>query len=213
MSAFPIDPPLPSHVKRLLVVGGTFDPPHRAHVRLALAAAAAARCDHVLFVPARQSPLKDEPLSPAAHRLAMLRLALEGEPRASVSTFEIDQCRTSYTIDTLQALRAALPEYVELFLFMGSDQLRSLDRWRQAERVVELARPVVVLRPPDTRESLRAAGVEKRRLQWIHEVPVDEVSSTQVRERIARGQDASGLVEPRILAYLRAHHLYESGES
>ena len=209
MSVFPIEPPLPPGTKRLLVVGGTFAPPHRAHLRLALDAARAAPCDHLLFVPARQSPHKDEPPTPAKHRAAMLRLALEDEPLASMSLFEIERTGKSYTIDTLIALRAALPADVELRLFMGSDQLRSLPRWREADHIVQMAMPVVVLRPPDTRESLRAAGVESKWLEWIVDVPVDEVSSTAVRAAIARGEDASALVEPRVLEYIRTHGLYE----
>lgn len=210
MSPFPIDPPLPQEVHRLLVVGGTFDPPHRWHVRGAKAAAGAAGCDHVLYVPARRSPLKDAPQTSAQHRLAMLRLALEGEPHMSISTFEIDRGGTSYTVDTLTALRHALPAHVEMRLFIGSDQLRSLDRWREATRVIDLARPVVVLRPPDTLESLRAAGVGESRLGWIVPTPTDPASSTQVRGRIARGEDVSGLVSPRVLEYIRAHRLYGS---
>lgn len=213
MKDFPIDPPLPAGAKRVLVAGGTFDPPHRAHLHLALAAAKESGCDHVLFVPAGQSPLKDAPGTPAAHRLAMLRLALEGEKRASISTFEIDRGGPSYTVETLRALRAALPEAVELRLFMGSDQLRWFDQWREAAQVAELARPVVVLRPPDTLESLRAAGVGESRLAWVVSTPADEASSTQARERIARGEGASGLVAPRVLEYIRAHGLYGSGAS
>lgn len=213
MSAFPIDPPLPEGAQRLLVVGGTFDPPHCAHLRLAMAAAGAAGCDRVLFVPAGQSPLKSAPETSAAHRLAMLRLALEGEPRASISTFEIDRDGTSYTVQTLRALRAALPEAVELRLFMGSDQLRWFDQWREAAQVAELARPVVVLRPPDTLESLRAAGVGESRLGWVVSTPTDEASSTRAREQIAQGEDASGLVAPAVLEYIRAHGLYGSGAS
>ncbi len=208
MKDFPIDPPLPAGTKRVLVAGGTFDPPHRGHLQLALAAAEAAECDHLLFVPAQRSPLKGEPETSAAHRLAMLRLALGGEPRASMSTFEIHRGGTSYTVDTLAALRAALPMTIELRLFMGSDQLRSLDRWREAARVVGLARPVVVLRPPDTRASLQAAGVGEEHLKWIVDVPPDGVSSTEVRRRLARGEEVSALVEPRVLEYIERFHLY-----
>lgn len=213
MSALSIEPPLPDGTSRLLVVGGTFDPPHRAHVRLAMDAAAAAQCDHVLFVPAHQSPHKEAQPGSAADRAAMLRLALEDEPHASISAFEIERSGVSYTIDTLEALRASLPATVELRLFMGSDQLRSLPRWREAPRVVELARPVVVLRPPDTRQSLGAAGVPRGQLDWIVDLPLDDVSSTQVRAAIARGDDASDLVEPRVLEYIRAHRLYGSDET
>lgn len=213
MSAFPIEPPLPAETAHLLVVGGTFDPPHRAHLRLAMEAADAASCDHVLFVPAQQSPLKQEPQTPRRHRLAMLRLALEDQPRASISTFELDRAGPSYTVDTLEALRAALPDAVELRLFMGSDQFRSLNRWRQPERIVQLAPPVVVLRAPDTRESLRASGIPAERLAWVVDVPLDYVSSTEVRGRLAGGEEVAGLLDPRVLEYIRAHQLYESDAS
>jgi len=208
VTAFSIDPALPADAKRLLVVGGTFDPPHRAHVRLALHAAEAANCDHVLFVPAWQSPHKDGEPTAASHRLAMLRLALADEPRASISTNEINRGGTSYTIDTLRALRAALPAAVELRLFMGSDQLRSLRRWREPVELMRLARPVVAMRPPDSLATLRADGVPDEYLNWIIDAPLDNVSSTEVRAAIAHGGDVSELVEPRVLEYIRQHHLY-----
>lgn len=213
MKRFPIEPPLPLETRRLLVVGGTFDPPHRAHLRLALEAADAAQCDHVLFIPARQSPLKQAPQTPDGHRLAMLRLALEHQPRTSISTFEIERTGASYTVDTLEALRAALADEVQLRLFMGSDQLRTFDRWRQPERIVQLARPVVVLRPPDTRESLRASSAPAERLAWVVDVPLDYASSTEVRRRLASGEEVAGLIDPRVHEYIRSHRLYESDAS
>lgn len=210
MSPFPIEPALPPRTKRLLVVGGTFDPPHRAHVQLAMHAAEAAQCDHVLFVPASQSPHKTEQATTAVHRLAMLRLALAGESRASISTFEMDRGGTSYTIDTLRALAAAMPATMELRLFIGSDQLRALPRWREPAEIVRLARPVVALRPPDSLAALRADGVPDEYLKWIIDAPFVDVSSTDVRAAIANGGDVSAVIEPRVLDYIRKHGLYGS---
>ncbi len=210
MSPFPIEPALPPRTKRLLVVGGTFDPPHRAHVQLAMRAAEAARCDHVLFVPVSQSPHKSDQPATAAHRVAMLRIALANESRTSISTLEIDRGGTSYTVDTLRALRAALSATVELRLFMGSDQLRSLPRWRKPSEIIQLAQPVVALRPPDSLAALRADGVPDEYLKWIIDAPFVDVSSTDVRAAIANGGDVSAVIEPRVLEYIRKHGLYGS---
>lgn len=211
MSAFPIEFSLPDRVRRVLVVGGSFDPPHRAHVRLAQDAARASGCDHLLFIPARQSPLKDTEPTAAAHRLAMLRLALADSSNASICTFELDRPGPSYTVDTLRALHAALPESVELRLFVGSDQLQNFDAWREPDELVSLAPPVVVLRPPDTKSSLRAAGVPATRIAWIVDVPVDTVSSTEVRGRLRRGDDVRDLLAPRVRDYIEQHRLYGTG--
>lgn len=160
--------PVPSDVRRVLVVGGTFDPPHIGHIALAREAASAVGADWRLYIPAARSPFKTEgPTASDADRLEMLRLALAGETRVSVSTVEMDRARTalaelaadgaearqrepSYTIDTLRVLRGALGESVRLRLLLGADQAVEFHRWKEAREVIALAEPVVVLREPYT---------------------------------------------------------------
>lgn len=211
MPSFAAEPPIPKDVRSVLLAGGTFDPPHRAHIELAFAAASQADCDHILFVPAGRSPFKSENPTGGEHRLAMLRLALADRHRrdVSVSRDELDRPPPSYTIDTLRRLRRdALRPDAEVCLLIGSDHALRFDRWRDWRDILRLATPVVALRPPHTKQSLRDAGLDERWLNWIIETPLDPVKSTNVRERLERGDDVSGLLDPRVVAYIKEHGLY-----
>src|SRR5580658_7230363 len=127
---------------RLGIYGGTFDPPHAGHLLLARDALEQARLDAVLFVPCAQSPLKrNKPRVTDAHRLAMLRLALKGEPRFWISRCELDRSGPSYAFDTVVEIGAAFPRAM-LFWLIGADQLATLPRWHSPE---ELARRVSFL--------------------------------------------------------------------
>lgn len=205
----------------MLIFGGTFDPPHHAHVALPRAAAHELGCRRILYVPAAINPLKvacNLPAPTAAHhRLAMLRLALDEAPRAEISDMELNREGASYTIETLRELSAS--ERGGLFLLIGADQALDFHRWKDWREILLLARPAVLLRPPWTRESFAAElharydDEESRRwLDWtLRTPPLLDISATQVRERIRRGQPVGDLVSPAVEAYIRQHRLYEAG--
>ncbi len=204
--------------KTLLLFGGSFDPPHVAHRRLPLLAMRAVGADAVAYIPAALSPFKTgQPPTEAKHRLEMLRLTLAHEPRAVIRTDELDRFaatggQPSYTIDTIAALQSQLGERVKLRLLIGADQLASFDRWRHWRRIIELAEPVVMVRPPATRDSMLAslpAGFDAG--QWrdrMIELPVIDVSSSMIRQRIAAGESVRGLVTPEVESYIAEHGLY-----
>ena len=202
--------------KTLVVFGGTFDPPHKAHVELPELAMRSIGADAVAYVPAAISPLKlDQAPTPARHRLAMLRLALADVAHAVVLSEELDRHRDdcpSYTVDTLERLRRGLDKDVTLRLLIGADQLRVFDQWRSHGRIVRLAEPLVMIRPPDTRESLLTslptnfdADVWARRLI---DLPLIDISSSDLRDRVANGQSITGLVAPDVEEYISRHSLY-----
>jgi nicotinate-nucleotide adenylyltransferase len=204
--------------KRILLFGGTFDPPHVAHVALPLAAMEAVEAEALAYIPAAQSPHKaGAPPTPPRHRLAMLRLALASVPQAVVLTDELDRFaadprRPSFTVDTLEALRERLPRSVEMRLLLGADQLLAFHHWWRPERIIELAEPVVMLRPPHTREALLAA-LDKSLIKadWARrcvEVPQMDVSATEIRRRVAAGRPVSGLVAPAVADYIARQGLY-----
>ncbi|MEX0745074.1 MAG: nicotinate (nicotinamide) nucleotide adenylyltransferase, partial [Phycisphaeraceae bacterium] len=175
---------------KVIVFGGSFDPPHRAHVRLPRQVGEAIGADAVAYVPAARAPHKlDRTQTDATHRLAMLQAALADEPWAIVLTDELDRARDgrpSYTVDTLEALHRRLPD-AELRLLMGADQVRIFDQWHEAARVAELAEPVVLVRPPESAASLLASLPAGEREVWaarLVEVDRIDVSSTQVRQRV-----------------------------
>lgn len=200
---------------QLLLYGGTFDPPHRAHVELPRLVAQRLGCDQILYIPARSSPLKERDPTPAAHRLVMLRLALSRVPEARISTIELDRPGPSYTVDTLERLRDAFGPSVPMRLLIGTDQAVQFHRWRQWERILEFATPAVMLRPPSDRESLREAMREvhgdagaDRWLDWTVDVPVMGISASRLRQQIAAGEDPGSDLAAPVLAYIRDHGLY-----
>jgi len=204
----------PSDCQTLLIYGGTFDPPHRAHVELPFVAADRIGADGVLFVPAGQPPHKprDPHRTPAKHRAAMIRLAVADKPNARVDTREIDRDGPSYTVDTLRELHAELPG-VELRLLIGADMALIFDKWREPAAIERLAEPVVMIRPPHDREALLGELPAESRDRWaerIVAVPAMDVSSTAIRRAIAAGRlDAvADQLPPRVADYIRAHHLY-----
>lgn len=200
---------------RLLVFGGSFDPPHLAHVELPPMVAKRLDADAILYVPAARPPHKlDVVQTDARHRLAMLRLALRGRDDALVITDELDRGldEPSYTVDTLEALRRRIEPTAELRLLIGADQLRIFDTWRDARRVEELAEPAVMVRPPGTAASLLAAlPDDATRERWsprLIELPPLNISSTHIREGVRRGEPIAHLVPAAVEAYIREHGLY-----
>ena len=205
---------------RALIFGGTFDPPHRAHIELPQAAARELGCDRIIYIPAAINPLKASPDQPAPtaaqHRLAMLRLALSDVPNAEISTTEFDRTGPSYTIDTLRSLHVIASS---AFLLIGADQALDFHRWKDWREILKLATPAVMLRPPWTASAFHAALRERYEAdearQWqahtLGTLPMIDVSATEIRQRIATGGTLNGLVDPRVEAYIRKNRLYGAG--
>jgi nicotinate-nucleotide adenylyltransferase len=199
------------------VFGGTFDPPHVGHVVLPELVRRAVGADLVVYVPAAVSPHKaDRPPTPPEDRLAMLELALADSPDAVIWTDELERAAAgeavSYTVDTLERLRAMVGPDVAMRLLIGSDQAVAFDRWREPGRIVALAEPVVMLRPPvDTVAKLREAvsgGPAGEGDEWasrVVELPVMDVSATGVRAGEVGWEDR---VPAGVAGYVRERGLY-----
>jgi nicotinate-nucleotide adenylyltransferase len=200
---------------RVGVFGGSFDPVHLGHLRLAECCWRQARLDRVEFVPASRQPHKPRgPVADDVHRVAMLRLALE-RPEFCVSAIEIDRGGVSYTVDTLRALHDKLPG-AELFFLMGADSLADLPHWRDPQTICELATPLVVRRAgmdePDfnaLRPFVPAARlVEIQDLQV--EMPETPISSSGIRQLIASRGEWRTLVPNAVAEYIDRHRLYQA---
>ena len=219
-----------THAGKLVVFGGSFDPPHAAHVILPALAMRAVGAAAVLYVPAANPPHKNGLIhTPAAERLAMLRLALADVAHAHVLTDEIDRAQAaaaagsgaagapSYTVDTLEALQHRLAPDVQMRLLIGGDQLRVFDSWKSWSRIIELAEPLVMLRPPDTRAALLATLPRAFHPgQWagrLIDLPQIDLSSTLLRAYVARGTPIAGMVHPAVEDYIRRHQLYRAEAS
>lgn len=203
-------------LRRVIVYGGTFDPPQVAHVTLPRQAMVHVRADVVLYVPAGVSPLKqDDPPTDPAHRLAMLKLALAKQPHAMISPVEInrDPSKPSYTIDTISELKKQLGPTARLWLLIGSDQALQLDKWHRINEILALASPLVMVRPPDEPENLLEQLPDVMpRSQWAGSlVPTDPlpVSASQIRDMVAKGQSVSDLTPPAVADYIQKHGLYQ----
>lgn len=193
--------------RRRLLFGGTFDPPHRAHLELPRIAADAVGAEEVVYVPAARNPLKqDAEQSAGEHRLRMLELALAGRPGVRIATVELDRGGPSWWVDTLELLAAAGDPGDRLLFLIGADQALDFHRWREWPRILELAEPVVMARPPLDRRGLEAAWWAER----IVEVPAVDASATEARRRIAAGEPVDDLVPPAVAEYARTHGLYRA---
>lgn len=196
---------------RIGVFGGTFDPVHFGHLRMVEAAAARFGLASVLFLPARLSPHKTVSPTDARHRVAMLALALEGRPNWSISFEELDREPPSYTVDTLRALSARYTKD-ELWLLMGTDALAEMNRWKDPDEVVRLARLVAFHRQPFVGPGLRIPEVAGRRGRLeVFDAGSVKISSTDLRDDMARGASAAGRVPGSVAEYITKHGLYGSG--
>jgi nicotinate-nucleotide adenylyltransferase len=195
---------------RVGILGGTFNPPHLGHLVCAQEAYRELELDRVMLIPARIPPHKPVEHEPGAHhRLELCRLAVAGDERFDVSGLELGREGPSYTVDTLQELSTQAPQK-ELFLIVGGDIAAGLPRWREPERVLELATLAIAKRGGTARSSVDAAlealpGGDRAR---FFSMPRIGVSSTMVRRRVRTGQPIRYLVPDRVRDYISEHGLY-----
>lgn len=201
---------------RLGLFGGSFDPVHLGHLRLAECCREQAQLDGVWFVPSAVQPHKPGgPIAADADRLAMLRLAIEGRPGWDVSTIELDRGGLSYTVDTLREVVRVAPDR-RVFFLMGADTLHDLPNWREPAEVLALATPLVVRRagerPPDF--SGLAELVDADRLAEIEShaiaMPPIAISSRELRQRLAAGEPCDDAMPARVADYAKTRKLYRS---
>jgi len=205
------------------LLGGTFNPVHLAHLRLAEVAREALELASVCFIPAAQPPLKHTGVAPALDRLEMVALATAANPHFQVLDIELERSGPSYTVDTLGALRALAPER-PLWFLLGSDALADLESWHRPERLFELANLGVAARDGDERpldELLprrlaaafehgphglvhRGSGQEIRKFAF----PSLAISASEIRARVASGRSIRYLVPENVIEYITKHGLY-----
>jgi nicotinate-nucleotide adenylyltransferase len=195
---------------RIGVLGGTFDPIHLGHLAVAKAALECAHLDRVLFVPSAQPPHRAVAVAPAEDRLAMTRLAIQGEPNFDVTDVEVRRGGRSYTVDTLSELQHAFPND-ELFLILGWDAARLFRTWHEPERVSDLASVVIVDRPglePPKPSELGGLKIDPVRVVLCH-ARTPDVSGSALRRAIAVGQPpVTGQLPPAVERYIAEHRLY-----
>lgn len=191
-------------IRRLGILGGTFDPPHTGHLLLALDALDQVPLDRLLLVPAARQPLKvGQEMTDAPHRLAMTRLLGTADPRIVVDGREVERGGLSYTVETIRALRGEYPD-AELFLLVGEDTAATLPQWREPAALAELVRVVVVGRGGDAHPlptGFRGDRMASRRV---------DISATEIRARVREGRSIRGFVPDAVAEYIVAHSLYRT---
>jgi nicotinate-nucleotide adenylyltransferase len=184
---------------RIGIFGGTFDPPHLGHYLAAVDAADALALDEVIWVPAAQQPLKGADASAASHRLAMARLAVQGDARFRVDSLELERGGLSFMIDTLRSYRERHPD-AALFLLLGHDAAELLPKWREPETIRLLAEIVVLARGGDA--LALPEGVTALPTRRV------DISATEIRARVGAGRSIQGFVPDAVAAYIATHGLY-----
>ena len=196
---------------RVGLMGGSFDPIHLGHIAIAREARDALQLSHVLFLPSGRPPHKAHLGASPAQRLEMTRLAVEPLPWAQASDVEVCRQGTIYTVDTLQILSSQHPE-AAFYYIIGADTLLDLPNWRNTQKVCTLCRFICLHRPGVADEAIGPAleNLRSRYGAQVHLVPASgpDISSTEIRRRVARGQSTEGLLPGAVRAYIDRENLY-----
>jgi len=212
------------------LLGGTFDPVHFAHLRLAQEALDRLPLGSVRWIPSGQPGHRGSPASGVEHRLAMLRLAIAAEPRFTLDDADARSTALTFTVNTLTRLRAVFGPDTPLVLIIGADQLLALDTWREWKRLFGLAHIAVAERPrfevqPGALTGDLALEYARRsaapvelttapagRIAAFGMTPLD-ISASAIRAGIAAGRSPRYLLPDAVLDYIASHHLYSTEES
>ena len=207
------------------IFGGTFDPIHFGHLRLAEEMAAALGLSRVLFMPAGQPPHREVPLISAAHRLEMVRLAIAGNSFFAVDAREVQREQPSYTVESLSSLRDELGPDQPMWLLLGADAFLGLASWHQWQRLFGLANIAVVtrpgaqsLQPDDMQEPLKSEVLNRQMADhtaagpagsvWFQHMTPLGISATAIRETLSRQGSVRYLLPDTVLNYIYEHQLY-----
>jgi nicotinate-nucleotide adenylyltransferase len=197
---------------RVGVLGGTFDPVHMGHLIIAEELRERLELREVLFIPAGQPWIKEgKDVSAVEHRLEMVILATASNPYLNVSTIEMERPGPTYSVDTIVELKAGLGAGVRIYFIVGFDALEELRMWKEPRRLVEMCQVVAVRRPGHSKFDLRSLepaipGASERIM--IVDVPQIEISSTDIRRRVARRLSIKYLVPDEVETYIAANKLY-----
>jgi nicotinate-nucleotide adenylyltransferase len=201
--------------KRTALFGGTFDPIHLGHTTVAAFAGEQTAADKVIFIPAKRSPLKAFfPEASDEDRLAMIQLAIAGNTSFELSDYELKKPGPSYTLETVRHFQSQLGYKAEIYWLMGADSVEDLPHWYGITELIDQCNLTVMYRggvaPPDFTKFQAIWGrqrVEKLQRNIIA-TPLIDISSSEIRKRLSSGRDVSGMVNPKVLQYIREQGLY-----
>ena len=205
-------------MQKIGLFGGTFDPIHNGHLHIARAFADELSLESVIFQPAGDPYHKQSPRTAAHHRLAMTELAVRNDQRFAVSDCDIIREGATYTFDTVQIFRQLFPQ-AQLYWLLGMDSLLQLHTWSRWQQLVKQIHIAVAVGEGDSlnRAARELQGWIGQALQegslHLLQAPPHTVSSTEIREKIRRGENIGKLTDPAVAEYIAQHHLYRPGTS
>jgi nicotinate-nucleotide adenylyltransferase len=208
------------------IFGGTFDPIHFGHLRMAEELAEALGLAEVRFLPAARPPHRGEPHGTAEHRIEMTRLAIAGNPRFSLDLREFERTGPSYMVDTLASLRSELGETTPLYLMLGADAFLGIQTWHRWQTLFELAHIAVAHRPGFSLDAGNAKMPPALRVEWLsryreaptntaagqillREITALDISASNIRKTLRHGGSVRYLLPEASYNYIHTQHLYE----
>jgi nicotinate-nucleotide adenylyltransferase len=197
-------------VKKIGIMGGTFDPIHNGHIKLALKAYESLNLDKVLFLPSGRSYMKKNVLA-ADKRVAMVELAISKYPQFEISLIEVNKKGNSYTCETLSDLNA-MYEDTEFYFIIGADSLFQIEKWYNPEKIFKLSKLVCTVRDEYDLATIKKKGIELSRLgaDIIYmDIPKIDISSTEIRAKVKRGLPVNDFVPQAVADYIIQERLYE----
>lgn len=203
--------------RKIALFGGTFDPVHLGHTTVAEDAVEHIGAEKIIFIPAKRSPLKGFlPKANDEHRLEMITLAIAEQERFEVSDYELKKASPSYTLETVRQFQGKYGNDTLIHWLIGADSVNDLEYWYQIIELIDVCAVTTMSRggcaPPDFTkyESLWGHDRVEKLQQNIIQTTLIEISSTEVRNRLAAGMDVTDMLAPSVSEYIREHGLYES---
>ncbi len=195
-------------MKKIGIMGGTFDPIHVGHLMIAEAVWDEYKLDKILFVPCANPPHKNNVLTSAKHRFNMTLLATCSNPHFEVSAIEIERTGPSYTVDTIKELKRIYGDDTELYFIIGADCIQELPTWHKIDELLKLCQFIATRRPSYTTDLDIIANEFSDYNIKVLETPELEISSTDIRQRIKKGYSIQYITTEQVQQYIRKEELY-----
>lgn len=195
-------------MKKIGIMGGTFDPIHVGHLMIAEAVWDEYNLEKVIFIPSANPPHKHDVLTSAKHRFNMTLLATCSNPHFEVSTIEMDRVGPSYTIDTIKALKKMYGDDTDFYFIIGADCIHELPTWHKIDELLKICKFIATKRPSyDFDLSIIEKEFSDYNIQLL-ETPELEISSTDIRQRIKKGYSIQYITTEQVQQYIRKEELY-----
>lgn len=197
-------------MKRIALYGGSFDPIHIGHLITAINVVENLDIDKLIFIPSNITPLKSTPLKAGnIYRYNMIKLSIEDNPKFEVSNYEINKQDISYTYHTVSYFRKMYPDS-ELYFIVGTDRVKDLHKWYEIKSLSKIVTFIFVARDDESLEKIVSNNEFYKNINYkILKLPIIELSSTEIREKIRDNKNISYILTPECVKYIKEMNLYE----